>query len=127
MKKTTARRRTKSSSAPHPKIDLAAARAFAARHLPGVAVAEKFGNASFSVAGKVFAFTRPDGLVLKLPPESLARLYATREAAPLVMGKRTMREWAHLHLPSGEEYREELPLLRESMIFVSIIRSMRLE
>jgi hypothetical protein len=127
MKKTTVPRRTKSSAVSHPKLDLAAARAFASLHLPGVAVAEKFGNASFSIAGKVFAFTRPDGLVLKLPPESLARLFATREATPLIMGKRTMREWAHLHLSNVEDYRKELSLLRVSMSFVNIKRATRLD
>jgi len=99
-------------------VDLAAARQFAAAHLPGAAVAGKFGNASFSIAGKVFAFTRPDGLVLKLPAAALAELYAAREAQPLVMGKRTMREWAHLRLPAPDGYREELPLLLAAMAYV---------
>ena len=54
-----------------------AARTFAANRLDGAQVAEKFGNASFSVGGKVFAFTRPEGLVLKLPepqPEEVDRV-----------------------------------------------------
>lgn len=125
MKKTTARRQTTSSAVAHPKLNIADVRAFASLHLPGVAVAEKFGNASFSVEGKVFAFTRPDGLVLKLPPESLACLFATREATPLIMGKRTMREWAHLHLSNVEDYRKELSLLRVSMVFVNDKCAMR--
>jgi len=103
---------------PHAKVDLVAARAFAARTLPGAEVAEKFGNASFSIGGKVFAFTRPDGLVLKLPSDAITKTLATREAQALVMGKRTMREWVHLHLPTVNAYRDELPLLRAAMKFV---------
>jgi hypothetical protein len=117
----TAKRRTsvpKKSAAPAPKVDPAAARSFAAAHLPFAQVNAKFGNASFSVAGKVFAFTRPDGLVLKLPPEIIAATLATREAQPLVMGKRTMREWVHLKLPAPDRYAGELDLLRAAMAFV---------
>jgi hypothetical protein len=109
---------SKESAASAARVDLAAARFFAAAYLPLAQVNAKFGNASFSVAGKVFAFTRPDGLVLKLPPEIVAATLATREAQPLVMGKRTMREWVHLKLPMPESYRDELYLLRAAMAFV---------
>jgi hypothetical protein len=97
-KKTTARRRTMSYAAAHPKIDLADAR----------------------------AFTRPDGPALKLPPESLARLFATREAASLVRGKRTMREWVHLHLPSVDSYRDERALLKAAISYVQLTSSSHL-
>ena len=104
---------------PDPKPDLAAARAFAASSLCGAEVTGKFGNTSFSIGGKVFAFTRPDGLVLKLNPDELVRVMKTRRAAPLVMGKRTMREWVHLHLPHADAYRDELPLLYAAMRYVA--------
>jgi hypothetical protein len=100
------------------KVDVAAARAFAAEGLEGAQVAEKFGNASFSVGGKVFAFTRPEGLVLKLPPDAMARVIAEREAGPLVMGTRAMREWVLLRLEGPEGYRGELDLMRVAMEFV---------
>ncbi len=101
------------------RIDIEAARSFAAAKLGGAEVAQKFGNASFSIGGKVFAFTRPNGLVLKLPAEVLRDVIGKREAAPLVMGKRVMREWVLLHLDGPEQYREELELLRIAMAFVS--------
>ncbi len=101
-----------------PKIDLAAARAFAATNLPGAQVNAKFGGASFFVAGKVFAFTRPKGLVLKLPQEAIAHLLATRDAQNLTMGKRVMREWALLPLRTRDSYVDEVPLLRSAMAFV---------
>lgn len=64
-----------------PKIDLDAARAFAATNLPGAQVNAKFGGASFFLAGNVFAFTRPKGLVLKLPQETIANLLTTRDGS----------------------------------------------
>ncbi len=120
-KKTAAKRRSVggSAAAAAVRVDVAGARAFAGRVLKGVEVQEKFGNASFSVGGKVFAFTRPEGLVLKLPAEVLARVIAEREAAPLVMGKRVMKEWVLLRLHDGAEgYRGELELMRVAMGFV---------
>lgn len=102
-----------------PKVNLAEARAFAAEHLGGAEVVEKFGNASFSVGGKVFAFTRPDGLVLKLAPDTLAQVLLEREASHLVMGKRVMREWVLLRLDSPERYSAEVALMRAAMTFVA--------
>lgn len=101
-----------------PKIDLTAARDFAAANLPGAEVNGKFGGTSFFVAGKVFAFTRPKGLVLKLPQEAIAHLLATRNAQHLTMGKRVMRQWALLPLTQPGSYDEELPLLKSAMAFV---------
>ena len=101
-----------------PPIDLAAAQAFAALHLPGALVNGKFGGASFFIAGKVFAFTRPNGLVLKLPPDAIAKLLATRDAKHLTIGKRVMRELALLTLPTRENYTDELPLLKKALAFV---------
>ena len=117
-RKKTATKRRAAKSAASPALDLGTPRTFAASHLRSAAVAEKFGNASFSIGGKVFAFTRPDGLVLKLPPEALAKLLATREAQLLIMGKRVMREWALLSLPARETYTMEVPLLQAAMEFV---------
>lgn len=99
-------------------IDLAAAQAFAALHLPGAQVNGKMGGASFCIAGKVFAFTRLGGLVLKLPPDAIAKLLATRDATHLTKGKRVMHEWALLSVPSRESYIDELPLLKKAMAFV---------
>jgi TfoX N-terminal domain len=104
-----------------PKIDLDAARNFAAVHLPGAEVRNKFGGASFFVAGKVFAFTRPKGLVLKLPQPAIEELIASREVQPLTMGKRTMREWVVVPLQAGD-YTAEFPLLRSAMQYVRILK-----
>jgi hypothetical protein len=106
---------------PNPKPDLAAAQSFAALKLPGAEVTSRFGNASFSIGGKVFAFTRPDGLVLKLDADELLRVMKTRHAAPLTMGKRTMREWVHLHLADPDAYHDEVSLLYAAMRYVQTL------
>lgn len=117
-KRTTATRRVRKSAAKPPAIDLAAAREFVTAHLPGAEVNGKFGGASFFIGGKVFGFSRPRGLVLKLPEEVIAQLVSSREAQHLVMGKRVMREWVLLSLPSRESYVDEVPLLKSAMAFV---------
>jgi hypothetical protein len=117
-KKTTAKRRTTKSSASPRTFDLATAREFSAAKLPGAEVNGKLSGASFFVDGKVFAFTRPKGLVLKLPPDAMAEVLAARDAKHLTMGKRVMREWALLAQDSPEEYVDEVPLLRSAMGFV---------
>lgn len=97
---------------------MAAATKSTAAKLPGAEVNGKFGGASFFVDGKVFAFTRPKGLVMKLPPGTLAEILAAPEAKHLTMGKRVMREWALLAQESQEAYLEEAALLRSAMDFV---------
>ena len=110
----------KSRAPKPPPVDLTATQAFAALHLPGAQVNGKFGGASFFIVGKVFAFTRPGGLVLKLPPNAIEKLLATRDAKHLTMGKRVMREWALLTLRTRESYTDELALLKKAMDYVRI-------
>ena len=116
-KKTAAKRTGKSSASPRA-IDLTAAREFVAARLPAAEVNGKFGGVSFFVDGKVFAFSRPKGLVMKLPPDLMAEVLETREAQHLTMGKRVMREWALLSLESREAYVDEVPLLKRAMAYV---------
>ena len=54
----------------------------------------KFATINLTVAGKVFAFTNKSGMVVKLPAPRIEALIAAGQALPLVMGKRTMKEWA---------------------------------
>jgi hypothetical protein len=116
-KKTAAKRTGKSPASPRV-IDLTGAREFVAVRLPGAEVNAKFGGVSFFVDGKVFAFSRPKGLVMKLPPDAMAEVLETREAAHLTMGKRVMREWALLRLESRKTYVDEVPLLKQAMAYV---------
>jgi hypothetical protein len=52
-----------------------------------VRVAKKSHNASFFIGNNVFAFARPEGVVIKLPRERIKELVEERNASPLVMGK----------------------------------------
>jgi len=78
----------------------------------------RHGAASFLAGKKIFAFTRPEGIAMKLPEARIRELIAERDASFLVMGKRTMREWMLLKLtsPTGES---DLALLREAMEFAA--------
>ena len=71
---------------------------------PEVSTHSKFGNASFQTGAKVFAFTRPEGIAMKLPESRIRALVEKRQVEFLVMGKRTMREWMLLRLPQRASF-----------------------
>ena len=66
--------------------DLATLLASMLRDLPRVSVKKHVGHASFRVGKKVFAFTRNQGVAVKLPREKIRELVNKQNAAPLVMG-----------------------------------------
>lgn len=84
--------------------------------LPEASATRKLKNISLAVDGKVFAFTGSKGrLVMKLPQDRIHQLLAVGEVAPLVMGKRTMREWV-VAPPAGPG--EEIKRLQEALAYV---------
>ncbi len=87
--------------------------------VPGSAVSWKFHNASFDAGGKVFAFTRPAGMAMKLPEARIRQLVESDGAANLVMGKRTMREWV---VVPADDTASLLPLLKEAAAFVTSLQ-----
>ena len=87
--------------------------------LPGVAVGQKFNSTNFTVRKKVFAFTKGDGVVVKLPPETVKALLKTRRASLLVMGKRTMKEWVVIRYKNASEAKKHLGLFKEALDYVS--------
>jgi hypothetical protein len=87
--------------------------------LPGVAVGQKFGHVNFTVKKKVFAFSRPDGVAMKLPQETADALVSKKKAGRLVMGKRVMKEWILLKHPKTADYKGNLGLFKESIAFVT--------
>ncbi len=89
------------------------------RKLPKVVTTQKFGHANFTVGKKVFGFTKPDGLVLKLPAGKAKELVGQKKAVLLVMGKREMKEWVVLRRPKPAGYKKDLGLIKESIGFVS--------
>lgn len=95
--------------------------------LPGVSVMEKFHHASFLVGKKVFAYMRPDGVVMKLPRERIEELLLTRaDACHLVMGKRVMKEWMVIMHDDLNQYREDVKLFKEAAAFVRAVRKPKL-
>lgn len=90
-----------------------------AAKIPGIVINLKRNSANFTIKEKVFAFTKGDGVVLKLPPRTVKRLIEVRAASMLVMGKRTMREWVVIRLKNPADARKHFELLREAMAFVS--------
>lgn len=87
--------------------------------IPGIVINLKLNSASVTIKEKVFAFTKGDGVVLKLPPRTVKRLVEGRAASMLVMGKRTMKEWVVIRLKNPADAKKHLELLREAMAFVS--------
>lgn len=87
--------------------------------LPKVTVGQKFGHVNFTVGKKVFAFSRPDGVAMKLPLPTVDALVQKKKAARLVMGTKVMKEWVMLRHPKPADYRADLPLFKESAVFVS--------
>lgn len=99
-------------------IDLAALLVPALEGLPGVDVQRKANHVSFLTGKKVFAYTMAAGLVVKLPAERIAELVDKGKAAPLVMGKRTMKEWAVIEPKEAKKHAKNPALLKEAMGFV---------
>jgi len=65
---------------------------------PDVAIGRMFSSDGVSVRGKIFAFAANDGsLVVKLPAERIDELGLDN----MVMGGRSMREWARVPLADG--------------------------
>ena len=91
----------------------------ALRSWRGATVQEKEGGgASFRVGKKIFAFTRPEGIAMKLPEARIRALMAHRNAEFLTMGQRTLREWMLLRVERSVT-NEDRALLREAMEFVA--------
>lgn len=85
----------------------------------GVAITTRLNSMNFTVQKKVFAYTRGDEVVLKLPPETVSRLLSTKTAKLLVMGKRTMKEWVVIHYHRPGESRRDLALFKEAIRYVA--------
>ena len=87
--------------------------------IPQVQVGTHLHHANFLVGNKVFAFIQGDGVAIKLPKEKIQALVETKRAAPLVMGKRVMKEWIVIKHYNPEEYKQEEALFKEAIAFVS--------
>jgi hypothetical protein len=88
--------------------------------LPKAVVVRKPSGAMYQAGTKIFAFTRPDGVAMKLPEERVAGLVESRaDASFLVMGTKTMREWLMVRYSAPSGYRKDGKLFEEAMTFVA--------
>ena len=83
--------------------------------IPKVSIGMHMHHTNFTIDNKVFAFTRKDGVALKLPESRARTLVDQGVAIPLTMGKRTMREWIVLSHPTIEQYTEDTALFKEAI------------
>ena len=86
--------------------------------LPEVETLQKLGHVSFLIGKKVFAFTRPQGVVIKLPTDRITELVKSSRATILVMGKRKMKEWAVIEYSDSKKVSKDLSLFKEALMFV---------
>ena len=69
---------------------------------PPVSHARMFNGDGVKVRAKFFAFVGRNGdLVAKLPADRVQELVAQRAGAPVVMGRRSMREWVRVPAEAG--------------------------
>ena len=99
--------------------DLATVLASMLEDSPQVQVGTHLRHPNFLVGNKVFAFLQGDGVALKLPREKIQALVTAKQAVPLVMGKRVMKEWAVIRHDHPEDYTQDAALLKEAMRFVA--------
>jgi hypothetical protein len=87
--------------------------------LPGTHAGSGFGGRpAFYVGKKIFAFLHRDGVVLKLPEDTVQRLAGQPGMAQFRMaGKPPMREWLELRRDDAADYRGDVGLFREAAAF----------
>ena len=90
--------------------------------LPQTSVVRKPSGAMFQIGTKIFAFTRPEGVAMKLPETRIAKLVEVRDASFLVMGTKTMREWVLLRYSSPGDYLKDARLFAEALNFVASLK-----
>ena len=89
------------------------------KSVPGATIGQHLNHINLLVGKKVFGFIRKDGLVLKLPQETIKKILNGSTIIRLVMGKKEMKEWVIIAHQNPEEYKKDLSLLKESAAFVS--------
>jgi hypothetical protein len=90
--------------------------------LPQTSVVRKPSGAMFQIGTKIFAFTRPEGVAMKLPEARIAKLVDIRDASFLVMGTKTMHEWVLLRYSSPGDYLKDGKLFGEALNFVASLK-----
>jgi hypothetical protein len=84
---------------------------------PDVRAGKMFGFPAYYAGKKLCICLYEQGVGVKLPEQSAARLLDTdRNAVPFQpMGRRKMREWVQINLTRSEDYRHYKPMFEESI------------
>lgn len=90
---------------------------------PLVRSGKMFGYPAYYVGRKLCICLYEQGVGMKLPEMTVARLLATDpNAVPFQpLGKPKMREWVQIDLPASEEYRQYRDLFDESIRYVAAL------
>jgi len=82
---------------------------------PLVGATRMFGCPCYQAGGKLFAFLTSEGIVLtQLAVRDRARLEAACGAKPFQAGKRVMKNWAAVPVPSPAVLKKLMPFLKRS-------------
>jgi hypothetical protein len=89
---------------------------------PLVRAGKMFGFPAYYVGKKLCICLYEQGVGIKLPEKSAAKLLAEDpNAIPFQpMGKPKMREWVQINLGRSEDYRQYLPVFEESIQYVLV-------
>jgi hypothetical protein len=89
---------------------------------PIVQPGKMFGFPAYYVGKKLCMCLYEDGVGLKVPAETAARLLQNDpNAVPFMpLGRPKMREWVQINLARSEDYRHYLPVFEESISYVQM-------
>ncbi len=87
--------------------------------MPQVQVGTHLHHTNFLVGNKVFAFIQGGGVAIKLPKEKIQELVDANYALPLVMGKRTMKEWVVIKHQDPAAFQQDAALFKAALAFVA--------
>ena len=82
-----------------------------------------FGFPAYYVGKKLFACVYENGVGLKVPAETAARLIGAEGVSPFIpMGRRQMKEWIYLTHPTADAFLEDRGLLESSAEYVASLQ-----
>ena len=88
-----------------------------------VSPGKMFGFPAYYVGKKLFACVYENGVGLKVPAETAARLIGHDDVSPFVpMGRRQMKEWIYLTRPTASAFLEDRALLESSAEYVASLQ-----
>ncbi len=92
--------------------------------MPALRAGKMFGFPAYYVGKKLCICLYEDGVGLKLPAEQVKNLLAhDPHVIPFQpLGKAVMREWVQINLADSAEYKDYLPIFKESVAYVQSLQ-----